>query len=95
MGDPASRMAEFIGHNGRFAGGRVHSVALQPWIGDAHVPGPACHTPSGTFDPGDFKPTTDPLSCRRCKKWHPNTGVVDPNQFALGLELAAPEGTVL
>lgn len=70
-----TKMADFVGKNGQFAGGVVHSVAPQKWIDDVHVPGPACHTPNGTFDPSDFKPTDQALSCRRCKKWHPGVAV--------------------
>jgi hypothetical protein len=84
-------MAEFIGHNGQFAGGRVHTVAMQRWMDGKQVPGPACRTPSGTFDPRDFKPTRETLSCERCKKWHPNAGVLDPSQFVLNLELPERE----
>lgn len=76
----APSMADFVGKRGRFAGGRVHTVAPQKWIDDIHVPGPACRTPSGTFDPRDFKPTDADLSCKRCKKWYPH-GAEDPQQF--------------
>lgn len=81
----APSMDTFTDRNGRFAGGKaVHAVAPQPWIGDLHVPGPACHTPSGTFDPADFRPVRDEVTCRRCLKNYRSRAVVrqdDPDQL--------------
>ncbi|TCO57163.1 hypothetical protein [Actinocrispum wychmicini] len=72
---PPRTMAEFDDRHGRFAGGgRVHDVALQPWIEGLEVPGPACHTPNGSFDPASFRPVDDPVSCRRCLR----SGTPDP-----------------
>jgi hypothetical protein len=84
-------MAEFEGRNGRFDGdGRaVHSVAPQPWIGDLQVPGPACRTPNGSFDPATFNPVQAAVSCRRCLRSPAAAAAaappVDPNQGVLAL----------
>lgn len=66
---PPRTMSEFDGYNGRFDGDgrRVHLVAPQPWIDGLQVPGPACRTPNGSFDPGTFSPVLARVSCERCK----------------------------
>lgn len=68
MQSAARTMDEFAGCNGQFDGGgrAVHAVALQPWVDGLQVPGPACHTPAGTFDPMIFQPVTADVTCRRC-----------------------------
>lgn len=89
---PPRTMSQFSGLNGQFEGsGRaVHSVALQPWIDSMQVPGPACHTPSGSFDPAVFQPVRAAVTCRRCLRSlnasAATAPVDDPNQFVLALE---------
>jgi len=86
-------MDDFAGHNGRFVhGSRVHDVMPQPWVGDRLVPGPACNTPGGGFDPSVFQPVTAGVSCERCRHRSatPDLPVaaplVDPDQLALPLD---------
>lgn len=94
LSGPPPVMSDFDGHNGQFLGGRaIHSVAPQPWIGDLLVPGPACHTPSGSFDPATFQPAQRVVTCLRCLR-SPDARaaaapLVDPDQLALPIE---PDG---
>jgi hypothetical protein len=93
---PPRDMAEFAGRNGQFDGdGRaVHAVAPQPWIGGLQVPGPACHTPNGSFDPATFNPVTAYVTCRRCLRSSDARAaaapLVDPDQMTLPIAEEAP-----
>jgi hypothetical protein len=91
---PPRTMAEFDDRRGRFAGrGRVHDVAPQPWIAGLEVPGPACHTPNGSFDPGSFQPVDDNVTCRRCLRSgtpEPAVHPVDETQLPLFGETDSP-----
>lgn len=88
---PPRTMSDFDGHNGQFGGGRaIHTVAPTPWLDDQEVPGPACHTPAGGFDPSIFQPVTHDVTCRRClRSPHARATAapaIDPDQLALPLD---------
>lgn len=65
---PQRTMRDFDGYNGRFDGRRsVHAVAPQPWMNGLEVPGPACRTGCGSFNPNVFQPAKATISCKKAK----------------------------
>lgn len=89
---PPRTMRDFDGRNGQFDGGRaVHAVAPLPWIDGLQVPGPACHTPAGAFDPAVFQPVAGDVTCRRCLRSPAAraaaASTIDENQMDLLAEL--------
>lgn len=64
----------FRGRNLRVGGGRaVHAVDWSPWTAGESLPVPACRTGwAGHGTAGDLRPTTHPVTCRRCLALDPD-----------------------
>jgi hypothetical protein len=60
--------SDFSGRNAsvRGAGSVVHAVGLVHWIGVLEVPGPLCHVGLSGGELAALRPTTAPVTCRRC-----------------------------
>lgn len=91
--DPARYAAAlrrlFEGRHLRVGGGRaVHVVAWQLWTAEASLPVPACRTGwVGHGTGGDLRPTTHPVTCRRCLALHPDAGRADTSRAGVTLPL--------
>lgn len=64
----ATQRELFTGQRLRVGSGRaVHAVRWVHWVGEHHLPAPACHTGwAGHGTHGDVRPTQHPVTCRRC-----------------------------
>lgn len=63
----ARAVADFAGHNAYVRGGSaVHAVATVRWLGELEVPAPLCHVGVSGGELAALRPTTAPVTCRRC-----------------------------
>ncbi len=82
----AAQRALFRGRRLRVGSGRaVHAMEWAPWTAGEQLPVPACRTGwVGHGTSGDLRPTTDPVSCRRCLALRPSEHqAVDQTQLGL------------
>ncbi|KHF42160.1 hypothetical protein MINT15_39660 [Saccharomonospora viridis] len=72
--DPTAFAADqatlFAGHNLHVGSSRIaHAVDWVPWINGLRLPAPACRQGfAGHGAHGELRPTTLPVSCRRCRR---------------------------
>lgn len=52
----------------RGGGSAVHAVAPVRWLGEIVVPGPLCHVGVSGGELASLRPTTAPVTCRRCRR---------------------------
>ncbi|TLW89227.1 hypothetical protein FFT09_22615 [Saccharomonospora piscinae] len=66
----AAQEALFTGQNLHVGSSRVaHAVDWVPWINGLRLPAPACRQGfAGHGALGELRPTTLPVSCRRCRR---------------------------
>lgn len=69
----AAQRALFRGRRLRVGSGRaVHAVDWAPWTAGESLPVPACRTGwAGHGTAGDLRPTSHPITCRRCLALRP------------------------
>jgi hypothetical protein len=66
----AAQRAAFDGHNMHVGRSRVtHAVAFTDWMDDLQLPAPACRQGfNGHGLHGELRPTSWPVTCRRCRR---------------------------
>ncbi|MEU4689704.1 hypothetical protein [Actinoplanes sp. NPDC023714] len=63
----ARAVVDFEDRNAYVRGGSaVHAVATVRWLGDLEVPAPLCHVGVSGGELAALRPTTAPVTCRRC-----------------------------